>query len=302
MSELSKLLIQNGYAIESEVSAGGNSLRLKAYYHDDSIIIDFAPGESLLLSAGDEPGWEQLLARTRPICTRFMGAEPICAYDAKVMIANTHYLEWNTIHPEHHLHRLVNRLGDYALVSISNLQLFGDYKLDDFVDIAAQQAQTEAGKARTEYKGVYGKDPALCDTVRLAKADELGLFLEYTMTLSNKVDCTGRLQQIAVAGPDLLSALMERAALNLQVHMLDLTLDYITNTICQKAGIAVLSEPNDRQRLQVDQGQFVKWYNFYGEHLQRLCPSQDSLGELVKKYQLDEDISSYAPSGNWRAS
>lgn len=302
MSELSNLLIQNGYTIESEVNSGSNSLQLKAYYNDDLVMIDFTPGKSLLLSAGDEPGWEQLLDLTRPICTQFMGAEPICAYDAMVMVANMHYLDWYTVCPQRYLYRLVNRIGDFALANITNLQLFGDYKLDDFVDVAAQQACAEADKARAEYNGVYGKDPATCDMMRLVKADELGLFLEYVMTSSSKQDFERRLQQTSDERHDLFAFLMRRTALRLQIHMLELELDYIINAICRKVGIALLSEPSDQHRLQFDQIEFTKWYNFYAKHLQLICPSQKALGELAKKYQLNEDISAYAPAGNWRAS
>lgn len=299
MSELSRLLIQNGYTIKSEVSATGNALQLKAYHGDEFVIIDFTPGETLLLSAGDEPGWEQLLARTRPICTQFMKAEPICAYDAKVMFANTHYLEWNIACPERHLHQLVNRLGDYAVIEVSNLQLFGKYQLNDFVDKEARWICAEANRARRVYAGVYGKDPATCDVVRLSKANELELFLEYTMALSAKVDAELYAQQTFGGNQDILLAWMGGVMLETQMRILDLALDYIINAICQKAKIAILSEPSKQHRLQVDETSFYKWYNFYGEHLQRVCPSQKSLDELAKKYQLGEDISDYAPTADW---
>lgn len=302
MSKLSGMFVKQKYQIEREMAVGPNSTRIWIRKDAAGVMVDFTPERSLLLSVGDYPGWKNALTHARNICAEFMGADPICRYDAKLTLAWTHYMEWDLVNPEQRLRILVNRGEELAQIPFRNLVLYGNYCISDFKDPALKQAYFDIANQRKEYPGVYGKDPGECDAVRIAGASEFELFLEYTLLENIRVD-QARYRD-AVRPIDDLFCLMTRQATvsQIQSQQINLAIDYVMAAICRKMGIAILKKPSDTHRLAVDMEQFVKWYNYYSRHLTTMCPDDASLSEVINDYQLGKDVSVYAPSGDWRQS
>lgn len=302
MSKLSGMFVKQKYQIEREMSVGPNSTRIWIKQQDLGIMIDFTPEQSLLLSVGDYKGWKNALARARKICTEFMGAEPICRYDAKPSVVWTHFMEWNLIDPEARLRVLVNRGEELAQIPFRNLVLLGDYCISDFEDKTLKQAYADVAVKRKQSLGVYGEDPGECDAVRVAKSSEFELFLEYTLLENIRID-QARYQDAVRPVDDLFCLLMHNATVSqIQDQQTTLALDYVLAAICRKVGIAILEDPSAEHRLKVDEDQFVKWFNYNSAHLTTICPDDASLSKVVKAYQLGKDVSAYAPSGDWRQS
>lgn len=299
MSKLSEMFVKQGYYIKRELRVGPFSTRIWIEKGDCSYMVDFTSQQSLLLSVGDYPGWKKALAAARKICTEFMGAEPLCRYDAKPTIQWTHFMEWDLVHPEQRLRTIVNRGEDLAQIPFRDLQLFGQYRISDFEDATLKQAYLDAATLRQKYPGVFGKDPGSCDVVRVATSGEFELFLEYTL-LTN-IHQTQQQYQHTVGPLEDLFSMMSRG---MSIHALEeqqttLALDYVLAAICRKLQIAILKEPSSHYRLCVDEQTFTQWFNFNSKHLMELCPDDDAMGKVFKAYQLGEDVSTYAPTGDW---
>lgn len=302
MSKLSAMFLKQKYQIEREVSVGPNSTRIWMKKNDLGIMIDFTPEQSLLLSVGDQTGWKNALSHASKICTQFMGAEPICRYEAKPSILWTHFMEWDLINPQMRLRVIVNRGEDLAQIPFRNLILFGNYCISDFEDQKLKQAYLDISAKRKQHPGVYGEDPGECDAVRIANASEFELFLEYTLLENIRLN-QSRYQDATRPIEDLFCLLTRQTTVaQIQDQQITLALDYVMAAICRKVGIAILKKPSTSHRLQVDEEQFVKWYNYNSSHLTMICPDDASLSKVIKAYHLGKDISVYAPNGDWHQS
>lgn len=298
MSKLRDALREAGCTVDYEESLGLGSARIKGEWKEKSYMIDYTLNESLILSAGDYPGWQKVLSALRPICTKFIQADALCQFDAKVAQWWTHYMEWRLKEPEEYLRQLVNGGGTPQGVQSRNLILLGDRKLSDYEDADLKAAYAEGVMLRTNFPGVFGKDPADCDLARLRKASDLGLFLEYSAALSALVNLSQQPHKATFA-ENLATVVSYGMALNeLLCHRAQMTADFVLATICQRHQIPT-STPSRTQRLQPDETLFLRWNNFYGEHLQRTLSDQE-LEQLVSDYFQGKDISRYAPQGNWR--
>lgn len=298
MSKLRDALREAGCTVDYEEPLGLGSARIKGEWRGKSYMIDYTLNQSLILSAGDFPGWKKVLSALRPICTKFIQADALCQYDAKVAQWWTHYMEWQLQNPEEYLRQLVNGGGTPGCVQSRNLILLGDRKLADYEDADLKAAYAEGVMLRTSFAGVYGKDPGNCDLTRLKKASNLGLFLEYSAALSALVDLSHQSHQ-ATFTEDLVTVMTYGATLaGLLRQRAQLTADFILGTICQRNQIPT-STPSKTQRLQPDETLFLRWNNFYGNHLQQTLSDQE-LTQLVDDYFQGKDISHYAPQGNWR--
>ncbi len=300
MSKLSRLFLQGGYIVDREISVSPISLRAWIRDGNRRFIIDFTTGRSLLISAADSPGWKEALADARKICTEFMGAEPICSYDTKPEQYWIHFMEWEMKYPRERLKIIVNEGNGLATMPFRNLRLYGDYSIADFEDKALKQAYTDAAILHNKYPGVYGKDPGECDAARVMRANEFGLFLEYTIWRNTEInqqkyrDTTSPLEDF--------KAIMEFGMTmdDLQMRGIHLALDYIAATICEKVGIEILKEPSSKYRLHFDGELFVCWFNYYSMYLVNVCPDEDYLAKIIDEYRRGKDISIYAPRVDWR--
>lgn len=300
MSELAKFLKRNGFWIENEQAVGPDAYRIRMNRRDLMFMIDYHPNISLMLSVAEGPGAKNGLAAARKACTQFMGAEPICRYKAKVMHHWSCYVEWNLVEPEQYLRKIVNGGDGFAEIQIKDLVLLGGYSLSDFKDESLKNSYADSAKFKKDHAGIYGMDPGECDVVRVSKADEFGLFLEYTLAINRKI-AAGDYPYKHRMGEEIYVYLEYGKTIEgLQAQSIDLTLDFLTYVICQKANIRILRPPCKEHRLRIDQDMFTKWYNFYGEYFLALCPTDESRGEVIEKYYRGEDVSMYAAKGSWR--
>lgn len=75
-------------------------------------------------------------------------------------------------------------------------------------------------------------------------------------------------------------------------------LAYLIYTICKREGMEV-SEPEAGEQLNFDQEALNKWHQFY-YHYYELVLTTDQRNEFQKRANVGEDVSTYAPSGDWR--
>ena len=299
MSELSSQFIQQKYSIDREMMVGPMSYRIWMSKNNRNFMIDFTTTRSLLLSVGDYSGWKNALMDAREICTQFMKAEPICRYDAKPS-QWVHFMEWELKYPREKLRKIVNHGDHLAEIPMRDLRLYGDYCITDFEDKALKQAYQDAAALHRKYPGVYGKDPGDCDAVRVLQANEFELFLEYTL-LENSRIVQSNYRNTSRPIDDLKSLmLLGRTIDGLQDHSMMLALDYVAATICKNVGIKILKEPSDKYRLRFDENTFIKWFNYNSAHFTKICPDDASMAKVLESYQRGEDISVYAPQGDWR--
>lgn len=297
MSELSRLFVANGFKVLSETQSGPRSFKLSAERGNNHLLAEVYENTSLSLSITTFSGWKNVLTSARKLATQFMGAEPICRFEFKSEGLWLHMLEWELRYPEHHLRSRVNLSDGLAQVPVHDLRVLGDYCLSDFQDQALLQANLEAAALHQQFTGVYGRDPANCNLLRIREASQLGLFLEYNDLLCARVDIQEYNDRFS-ASEDLFSQFTHGlTALERQEKQLALATDFVAFQICQKNDIKLLAEPSTEYRLRFRQRDFKRWYKFYGEYLERFDDA--TLAQLNAAYTLGEDISAYEPAEDW---
>lgn len=299
MSKLTDLLRKHGFRIEGQEPVGIRQERVSAIKGRFGYMIDWNPNSSLLISVPGDCNWQKAFHQIRPIGTELMGQDAICRYAAKAISQWTYFIEWNLTDADEYLRSLVNRTGVWSQVPVRDLFLYGGRQTADYEDTELQRLSQEATRLHQQYPRVYGRDPAECDLVRLYHATDFGLFLEFTVAKTECFEAVVTYQQHKGGTTSMLGALPGAIVEQMGLQNASLRLDFVIYYICQRLGIST-AEPTDKHRLRYDTKTFDKWVDFYEVHLLKICPNDNAIADLATRYFADEDISAFAPTGDWR--
>lgn len=211
--------------------------------------------------------------------TDLLGQGPICRYESTFAGIEMIYLEWRVMDQESRIRKLVNGGCDNAMMTIDHIELFDGRQVEDYIDMEMQSLYFQEKTIRQQYAGVYGLDPADCDYARIMKLNDFELFLEYT-TLTTMLAPGSKMAKNLSAFPKI-----------------EMDLDFVTHRICQRNQIKTLP-PSRKHRLEVDANEFYKWIDFYGRGVNQY--DNRTLATLMSAYTNGDDVSEYAPKGDWR--
>ena len=241
--------------------------------------ITFAPEKYALISM--DKNAEHELSVLVTVLTDVMNDSPICSYDMKS--EGLEYalptIEWDVENPEARIKEIVNGRAFTDKPVISNLKLYGDRKIEDYVETKEEQED------RIKNARIYGIDPGKgTDTEAIDKLSELDLYLA--------IDALG----------GFLSYMRHEMAHD-RIEYVDLTeeeyrMEYLVYQT-RKFGVELPDAEIDKHVSATPS--YWAWLKFYDNHFKHEL-SNEEWNTFVKKRESGEDVSEYLPTGNWKDS
>lgn len=303
MKELQVALKQIGCKIQYADRIEGTRFRINGLWRSNGFIIDCKPKRDLSLTLNDSSDWGTAISVLSAVCSNFIGTDAICQYDRSPIqeLKSLHVMEWILVDPESHLRVLANGGGVFSeSIPSSNLIFFGGRKISDYEDAELQAIYTKEKRLRTDFPGVFGKDPGGCDMVRIERSSDLGLFLEYCVACWQAEKYAAESKTSKISSGMQLAALCTESSINDYIlKQKTLTANYILAVICERNNIPT-SEPSSEHELEVDECLVERWADFYDKGLSRLY-TKDEVAQISRRHMQGEDISRYTPPGDWRA-
>lgn len=182
-------------------------------------------------------------------------------------VGNIHYeiFEWLIAGTEYWIRRNLNDVrGELYDSYVNSCELLNGQDIKTYIDPQLTKRYLDAKTAHEMFNGVYGLDPVELDCPSLEDSDMCYAFVIYAATLCD--------DDLALAN------------------------DYLKYFICRQEQIAI-SEPSSEERLTVGDD-FDKWFMFYREYFSQ----QDEAWKdrFITAYRNHEDLSPFAPTGDWR--
>lgn len=306
MDRLCEMLKDAGYGVTATRVLGFGKAQIIGSRGQLSYVIVFKRDHLMDTSVSDAPGWRKRLEKLTELCTEYMGGEPLCRYDARIMSSTEllHYVHWNVVDGQEDtlVYDLVNRTGGFANAEVTNIELLDGRSLEDLIDHKLEAARQKELEWRKKYAGISGKDPGFCDMGRIEKAGGLGLFLEINMVESRRAEFTkvgANTMMIDADSPEKIADFAQTSVdyVNAKCNM---ALDYIYCQICERYDIAHSGGTRVSRFAILDGAKFMCWYSFYYDYLRENYPDE-KMEPLLERYFSGEDISDAEPPGDWHA-
>lgn len=278
--ELNQLLLKKyGDEIKTEsfrALMGGVAGILKG----EKFNITFKKDEYLLLSVTNSG--KALLDELMPMLNEVMGGEnPIAKYDVQPLGVDEKdsmpTIEWDIKDPETRINKLVNGRAYLDKSKIHNLSLFGDRKVESYVEDEKAKAERIAN---AKIHGIY--PGSIKDVDVINNMGELDLYFNIDAIGAHISYCMRQIRRGRIEKLDLTEV---QYAIEYMVYQ------------TTRFGVEI-PEPQIDEHI-VATPSYRAWFKFYDDHFKKVL-TEEQWNAFQNKRKLGEDVSEYMPKGNWQ--
>lgn len=279
--ELNQLLLKKyGCDIKTESFRALMGGSVAGILKGEKFNITFKKDEYLLLSVTNSG--RALLDELMPVLNEVMGSEyPIAKYDVQALGMDEKdampTIEWDIKDPETRLNKLVNGRAYLDKSKIHNLSLYGDRKIESYVEDEKAKAERIANAK------IYGIYPgSIKDVEVFNNMGELDLYFNIDAVAGHISRCMREIRRGRIEKLDLTEV---RYALEYMVYQ------------TTRFGVEI-PEPQIDEHVAATPSYWA-WFNFYNDHFKNVL-TDEQWDAFQNKRRLKQDVSEYMPEGNWQ--